>query len=180
MSEPVYIAFYEPDVDFYLEHPEEYQWIKAETDAIIQVCIEKKIPPYSIVNYRYQPTRRIPKTSPKNLKDEIQWYLDQYKMYNKSLVGRLRREHHFEMEEKRKREKFIAEAKWEFWNGLYIFQRDLYRQFISETASNAILMEAERLEAEFVRVYTEERRNMFAYLYTETGVYRSEIVFPPS
>jgi hypothetical protein len=169
---------YDADVEFYLEHPEEYVWLKAETKAIMQVCQEKRITPHSIVNYRYQPTRRIPWNKPVELKDEIQWCLDWNKQYNKSLVGCLRREHSLEEEEKRKREKFAAEAKWEFWNGLSIFQKDLYRQITSPTASPEILREAERLEADFVQVYTEEHRNMFAPLYTAAGAYRSEFVFP--
>jgi hypothetical protein len=179
MSEPITIVTYDPDVEFYVDHPDEYEWLKAETKAIIEVCREKRILPYSVVNFRYQPTRRIPWNKPTEQKDEIQWFLDWNKQYNKSLVGCLRREHSLEEKEKRVREKFLAEAKWEFWNGLSIFQKDLYRQINSPTASPEILHEGERLETDFVRVYTEEHRNMFAPLYTEAGAYRSEIVFPP-
>jgi hypothetical protein len=179
MSEPITIVSYDADVEFYLGHPEEYEWLKAETKAIIQVCSEKRITPHCIVNFRYQPTRRIPWNKPTELKDEIQWCLDWNKQYNKSLVARLRKEHELEQEEKRKREKFVAEAKWEFWNGLSIFQKDLYRQIHSPNATEDILREADRLEADFVRVYTEEHRNMFAPLYTAAGAYQSEIVFPP-
>jgi hypothetical protein len=179
MSEPISILCYDTDVEFYLKQPEEYLWLKAETESIIQLCREKNIPPYCIVNFRYQPKRRIPYKKPVVLKDEIQWYLDWYRQYNKSLVLRLQREHRMEEEEKRNREKFVAEAEWEFWTGLSIFQKHLYRQFTSPNASEEMVREAERLETEFVRVYTEEHRNMFAHLYTEAGAYRSEIVFPP-
>ena len=179
MSNEVSILFYDPDVEFYIEHPDEFEWVKAETDAIIHVCREKQIQPYCIRNFRYS-TGRIPKRMPEPLKDKIQWYLDWNRQYNKSLVGRLRREHYFEEEEARRQKRFVDIATWEFWNGLSIFHRGMFNQLTSADASPSVVKEAERLESEFVRVYTEERKNMFAHLYTAAGAYISETVFPPA
>lgn len=139
----------------YYQDEEEYKWLKMETEALIQMCEKYKIVP-SFRSFNWE-SGYIPVHKPTNGKlEEVCWYVDINRAYNKRLVSYLKHQKWIEenekfLEEKAKTDKY-NEAVDAFWSGLMAVNYTMYKEFINSKQKH-IIEEAKRREQEYVNAY---------------------------
>lgn len=146
----------------YYHIDEEYEWLKMETEALIQLCKQYKIAP-SFKSFNWE-SGYIPVRKPDTKLEEVCWYIDMNKAYNTRLVRYLKHQklladnEKYE-EEKRLHEKY-CEAVQAFWDGLMVNNYQVFREFRNSKLPH-IMAEAKRQEMLFVDKYLHQGIDMF-------------------
>ena len=145
----------------YLENPEEFEWFMAMTQSIIDECKEKNIRPGSFKSFRWESTW-VPPKEPKSHRERVAWWIDMYRIYNPSLMSRIRREQREAEAKERAFDKKVSMGIYEFWEGLRIYNPSLHRQFRNQYDTHPnIQEEADKWERDFVYHYVYENKNLF-------------------
>lgn len=147
----------------YYQNAEEYEWLKMETESLIQMCEKYKIVP-SFRSFNWE-SGYIPVNVPTNKLEEVCWYVDMNKAYNTRLIRYLKHQKWIEENQKLQKEKeYMAkyyEAVDAFWDGLMVNNYQMYKEFINSKQPH-VIEEANRREQEYVDAYLNQGIDLFA------------------